>query len=240
MKGPPWKVGELAKKTGLTVRTLHHYDDLGLLCPTQHTESGHRLYTASDLARLQSILSLRQLGFSLDEISGCLDKPEFSPKSVLALHIERLKVQLAEQQKLIRQLEHLNHLFESAEEVSADEFVKTIEEIVMVEKYYTKEQLAQLKAQGKKNGQARIKEVEAEWPRLMAEVQKEMDNGTDPKDPRVIKLAERWQGLINEFTGGDPGITQSLNNVYQSESSVGGMDTGPIKAMAEFLKKSKA
>ena len=57
------KVGELARRTGLTVRTLHHYDAIGLLRPSLHTEAGYRLYTAGDIARLQQVISLRQLGF---------------------------------------------------------------------------------------------------------------------------------------------------------------------------------
>src|SRR5271170_3568902 len=88
------KVGELAKRTGLTVRTLHHYDEIGLLRPSLHTESGHRLYTASDVARLQQVLSLRQIGFSLEEIAGCLDRPGFSPQEVIHLHVSRLREQI--------------------------------------------------------------------------------------------------------------------------------------------------
>src|SRR6476620_1521247 len=64
MKLEALRVGELAKRTGLTVRTLHHYDEIGLLKPSLHT--GYRLYTATDVARLQQVLSLRQLGFSLE------------------------------------------------------------------------------------------------------------------------------------------------------------------------------
>jgi DNA-binding transcriptional MerR regulator len=62
------KVGELARWTGLIVRTLHHYDAIGLLKPSLHTEAGYRLYTAGDIARLQQVLSQRQLGFSLDQV----------------------------------------------------------------------------------------------------------------------------------------------------------------------------
>ena len=66
------KVGELARRTGLTVRTLHHYDAIGLLRPSGRTDSahgsGHRLYTAADVARLQQILSLKHLGFGLEQI----------------------------------------------------------------------------------------------------------------------------------------------------------------------------
>src|SRR6516165_7425563 len=79
MRFNPLKIGELARRTGLTVRTLHHYDAIGLLHPSLHTEAGHRLYTADDIARLQQVLSLRQLGFSLDQVRECLDQPDFLP-----------------------------------------------------------------------------------------------------------------------------------------------------------------
>src|SRR4051812_46097872 len=91
------KVGELARRTGLTVRTLHHYDEIGLLKASLHTESGHRLYTACDVARLQQVLSLRQLGFSLEEIGDCLDKPGFSALEVIRLHVARLQEQMEHQ-----------------------------------------------------------------------------------------------------------------------------------------------
>src|SRR5436309_5677675 len=99
------KVGELARRTGLTVRTLHHYDDIGLLKPSLHTEAGHRLYTADDVARLQRVLSLRQLGFPLEEIRDCLNRPDFSPLEVIGLHLGRLREQIELQRKLCKRLE---------------------------------------------------------------------------------------------------------------------------------------
>src|SRR4026209_262928 len=89
MKFEAMKVGELARRTGLTVRTLHHYDEIGLLKPSLHTDAGYRLYTAADVARLQQALSLRQLGFSLEEVCDCLDRPDFSPLEVIHLHLAR-------------------------------------------------------------------------------------------------------------------------------------------------------
>src|SRR6516225_386971 len=99
------KVGELARRTKLTIRTLHHYDDIGLLKPSLHTEAGHRLYTAKDVTRLQQVLSLRQLGFGLEEIKACLDRPGFSPLEVIGLHIARLQEQIDLQRKLCERLE---------------------------------------------------------------------------------------------------------------------------------------
>lgn len=68
-------IGELAALTGVTVRALHHYDELGLLSPSERSEAGYRLYSYPDLARLQEILIWRQLGFSLAEIRSLLDDP---------------------------------------------------------------------------------------------------------------------------------------------------------------------
>ena len=89
-------------------------------------------------------------------------------------------------------------------------------------------------------GEDRIREVEAEWPRLMDEVRAEMERGTDPADPRVQALARRWQGLVSEFTGGDPAIAQSLRNLYQNESHVAGMDVGAMRPLMEYVGKAMA
>jgi MerR family transcriptional regulator, thiopeptide resistance regulator len=84
-----WKVGELARRTGITVRTLHHYDEIGLLTPSEHSSAGYRLYGEREVVRLQQILSLRQLGLSLEEIRACLARPEFTPLHVVELHLAR-------------------------------------------------------------------------------------------------------------------------------------------------------
>src|SRR5688500_5838791 len=127
MRSDALKVGDLARRTGLTVRTLHHYDEIGLLRPSLHTEAGHRLYTAADVARLQQVLSLRQLGFGLEEVKACLDRPGFSPVEVIRLHVARLREQIELQKGLCARLEALAAHFtkQKAEEVSAEEFLQT-------------------------------------------------------------------------------------------------------------------
>jgi DNA-binding transcriptional MerR regulator len=211
------KVGELAKRTGLTVRTLHHYDEIGLLRSSMHTESGHRLYTAGDVARLQQVLSLRQLGFSLEEIAGCLDRPGFSPLEVIRLHVARLRDQVTLQRRLCERLEAVAARLESAGEVSADELIRTIEEITMIESYYTPEQLEEIKARGEQLGQERIQQAQEDWAELIAEVRAEMDKGTDPAAPEVQAMARRWMDLVNAFTGGDPGIERSLGRLWNEQ-----------------------
>src|SRR6188474_2407863 len=103
-----WKVGELAARTGLTVRTLHHYDAIGLLSPSGRTGSahgsGHRLYTAADVARLQQILSLRALGFGLEQIGECLSRGDYDPREVVRRHRDQVRGQAAETARLADRL----------------------------------------------------------------------------------------------------------------------------------------
>jgi MerR family transcriptional regulator, thiopeptide resistance regulator len=240
MRPPPWKVGELARRTGVSVRALHHYDEIGLLSPSHRSEAGYRLYTEIDVARLQQIRSLRALGFSLEEARDFLKRPEVTPDRVLQLHIAHLKEQIAAQQSLCDRLEKVARRWRSDENVPTEEFLQIIEVTNMIGKYYTPEQMEQLKQRGEMLGQDHIRQVEAEWPELMAKVQAEMDKGTDPADERVQALARRWKELVEEFTGGDPGITKSVGRMWQEETTIQGMDTGNMGRLMGYVQKAWA
>ena len=68
-----WTVGQVADELGVTVRTLHHYDEIGLVSPSERSHAGYRLYTGADLTRLQNVVVYRRLGFPLEEIRGLLE-----------------------------------------------------------------------------------------------------------------------------------------------------------------------
>ncbi|HEY4561371.1 MAG TPA: MerR family transcriptional regulator [Thermoanaerobaculia bacterium] len=240
MRPPPWKVGELAKRTGVSVRALHHYDEIGLLLPSHRSEAGYRLYTEVDVARLQQIRSLRALGFSLEESRDFLKRPEVTPDRVLQLHIAHLKEQIAAQQSLADRLEQVARRWRSDENVPTEEFLQIIEVTNMIGKYYTPEQMEQLKQRSEMLGEDHIHQAEAEWPELMAKVQAEMDKGTDPADERVQALARRWKELVEEFTGGDPGITKSVGRMWQEETTIHGMDTGNMRRLMGYVQKAWA
>ncbi len=217
MRFEAMKVGELARRTGLTIRTLHHYDEIGLLRPSQHTEAGYRLYSAGDVARLQQVLSLRQLGFSLEEVRDCLDRPGFSPLECIRLHLGRLREQVEMQRSLCEKLEAIAAHFRAAEEVSADEFLKVIERMTMIENYYTPEQMDAIKKRGEQMGEEAIRQSQVDWAELIAAVRAEKEKGTDPADPKVQAMARRWMDLVNGFTGGDPGIADSLKRLWKEQ-----------------------
>jgi DNA-binding transcriptional MerR regulator len=99
-----WKVGQLSRLTGVSVRALHHYEEIGLLTPSGRNEAGYRLYNRDDVVRLGQIKLLQNLGCRLEEIRSCLTRPDFSPHDVVRMHLARLKEQMAWQQKLCARL----------------------------------------------------------------------------------------------------------------------------------------
>ncbi|MED4604239.1 MerR family transcriptional regulator [Paenibacillus validus] len=86
----PYKVKEVSEIAGVSVRTLHHYDEIGLLTPGAVNSAGYRFYTEREMERLQQILFFREIGFSLNEIKAILDSPGFDRKSALEAHRELL------------------------------------------------------------------------------------------------------------------------------------------------------
>lgn len=122
-----WKVGELAKLTGLTLRTLRFYDQIGLFSPSAYSDSGHRLYNEADLSRLQQILSLKELGLSLEEIQSIVTGGHFSPLQIVSLQIARLTETIRVQQKLLAELESVSDLMLLKQPVTVEDFTKLLE-----------------------------------------------------------------------------------------------------------------
>lgn len=223
----------------MSVRALHHYDIIGLLRPSLRSEAGHRLYTARDITRLQGIRSLQKLGFSLGDIRGLLDSPDFSPQRIVELHLARLKDELEVMGRLYRLLEGLAARLRAQEDVSAQTFLHTIEVMTMVEKYYSKQQLSELEERRRLLGEERIRQVEAEWPELIAQVRAAMEKSSDPASDEVQRLARRWNDLVREFTGGDPEIHRALNTMYKEEPAMA-RQNGLDPELFAYLAKAQA
>ncbi|WP_089099930.1 MerR family transcriptional regulator [Streptomyces hyaluromycini] len=101
-----YSVGQVAGFAGVTVRTLHHYDEIGLLVPGGRSHAGHRRYGDADLDRLQKILFYRELGFPLDEVAALLDDPEADPRAHLRRRHELLTARIETLQKMAAAVEH--------------------------------------------------------------------------------------------------------------------------------------
>lgn len=128
-----WKVGELARATGLTVRALHHYDDVGLLVPSERTDAGHRLYAEQDVRRLYRILALRRLGLSLAEIAAVLDDESVSLLETVRRHLGQVERDLEHQHTLRDRLREILKVLERSVEPPAEEFIEALEAMTVIE-----------------------------------------------------------------------------------------------------------
>ncbi len=205
------KIGELAKQTGLSIRTLHYYDEIGLLVPSHRTEADHRLYSNEDIIRLQQILSLRQLGFALKEICACLENPEFSLPQVIDLHLARLQEQMAVSRSLFTKLSKIAQQLQISQSVAVEDLITTMETITMTQQYLTQEQHDLL--------EARLNQGQAEWQHLLAQARSHLAEGRDLNDPEVQQMAWRWRASILSFVGGDLQLYEALTQLYQQEGA---------------------
>ncbi len=236
-----FRVGNVAERTGLSVRTLHHWDEVGLLRPSGRTGAGHRLYDESDLARLQRILSLRQLGLSLGEIGGWLSRSDRSLVDDLELHLSRLDREIDELSSLRRRLDGVVGHLRATGTVSVDELFDLMEGTMNLERHFTPEQMQAIERRGKELGADAIAKTQDEWTALIAEVQAAMSRGADPGSPEVQGLAGRWRELVERFTGGDAGIAAGVREVWKQEGdAIRARHGGPDPAMFEYIGRAFA
>lgn len=200
-----WKVGEVAELAGLTIRTLRYYDQICLFSPSQYTESGHRLYTKADLERLQPILSLKQMGMSLEEIQLLLSNPEEQTVAeILQTQISRVKKEIEVQQKLVAELENALSAAHSNRTLSISELTKLMEALKMnKEKYFSKQQLDTIESRYENADKQLLKQAEQEFNGLIKEIRLEKEKGASPSDKKVQDLAKKWNDIVNAFSEDD-------------------------------------
>ena len=211
------KVGELARRTGLTVRTLHWYDEVGLVTPAKDPRSGHRRYAPEDVARLQQIVSLRELGLSLDEIRTCMEGPGYSLDRVLRMHRARLRDRILREQRVLERLDAVIARLDAAGSLSVDTLTETVRSIVDLERYFDEEQRATLEARARALGPEGMAEGQRAWVELIGEVEEAVAEGVAPASERGRELARRWRALIEAFTGGDAGLEASVRTLYDDQ-----------------------
>ena len=128
-----WKVGELARAAGLTVRALHHYDRLGLLVASERTAGGHRLYSDADVQRLYRVLALRHAGLPLTDIGGILDEDGLDVGTTVRRHLVSVDRELARGQRLRGRLAELLTSLERSAQPSVDRFIEAMEAMAAIE-----------------------------------------------------------------------------------------------------------
>ena len=193
------KINEVAKLTGVTVRTLHYYDEIGLLKPSLVTEAGYRLYDENDLETLQQILFFRELDFPLSEIKEIMTNPNYKKQEALIKHKELLMKKRNHLNKLIQLVDDT---MEGASNMSFKEFDTT--EIERAKKEYAKEvkerwgdtdAYKESEDKTKSYDSKKWQMMNADCEAIFAEFAKIKDREPDCKGAR--ELVQRWQEYIS-------------------------------------------
>lgn len=232
-------VKQVSERTGVSVRTLHHYDAIGLLRPTQTTASGYRLYDEAALERLQSILLFRELEFPLKEIAAILDSPSFDRRRALRQQIELLRLKREHIERLIRLACEIETEGMSTLDFSAFDTSK-LDEYAAQAKASWGETAAYKEYEAKAKG--RTREAEAELGGALLDIFRELGGCRDeaPDSAPVRALVKKLQGFITEhYYACTPEILRSLGEMYAAGGSMtenidraGGAGTGAFAKAA--------
>ncbi|QLQ39486.1 MerR family transcriptional regulator [Micromonospora robiginosa] len=201
-----YTVGQVARAARVTVRTLHHYDEIGLLRPSGRTSAGYRRYDDADLDRLQLIRYYRELGFPLDEIAEILDDPAADPAAHLNRQHELLSGRIGKLQEMVAAIEHAmearklgiqltpEERFEVFGDFDPDEHADEVERRWGDTEAYRQSQ--ERAARYSKEDWLRNKEVNEDWGRRFASL---MDSGAPADGPEAMALAEEHRQLITQW-----------------------------------------
>lgn len=237
-----YTVGELARRAGLTVRTLHHYEALGLLRPSGRSEAGYRRYGEADVLRLHRVLALRDAGLSLKDIVPLLDGEAPQPLAqVLQAQIEQIEAQLLAQETLLQTLR--NAARRLAQHGDGGDAVQVLLDAMQIrrvhERWFSPTQMRALRQRWETLPAAERDAVEAEWPRLVAQARAAMDAGLDPAAPEVQALVRRWLALQRQFVNMAPGMEDTMRRMYAEEPELT-RQSGITPELIAYLRRSKA
>jgi DNA-binding transcriptional MerR regulator len=210
------KIGELARRAGLTVRALRHYGDIGLLLPSERSSGGYRLYDRKDVARLYRIQALRRLDLSLTEIGALLDNDAGGLAGIVERQVAQLDREIRQASALRAHLLAMQGQLRASEEPAIDDWLVALDRMVAGAKYFSDEELRMLASQ--RDGQTEAAAPErAELTALLHEL---VSKGASPESPQAQALAQRWIAMLLEETGGDEGLLMKLYDMHWNEPSL--------------------
>jgi DNA-binding transcriptional MerR regulator len=219
---PTYQPHEFARRAGVTIRALHHYDRLGLLKPSGRTRAGYRLYADRDFIRLEQIVALKFIGFPLNQIRDLLNRKDADLAATLRQQRQIIAEKRNHLDRAIHAIERAEQIVASGEKHDWESFRKIIEVIQMqtrkdwMQKYYTEEQLASLKQRWSPELQAK---ADKDWKELIQDVEAAIARKEDPASETGKQLATRRKNLLLQFTGGDPGIAQGLKKLFADQAN---------------------
>lgn len=223
----PLKVGDLARRTGLTVRTLHHYDEIGLLTPSGRSDAGYRLYSQADVQRLHGIQTMRQMGLALSDIAELLAGEGVAPQRIISQQIRALDQQIARATELRGRLTMLRDGLMAGAEPDMGNWLEALALMATYGKYFSTTELKQIFTNWSL--------IESEWIVVKDLVRSAMDRKLPPDTPEVQALAYRWMALMLHWMGGDLDLLDRWGHMFRTEPSAQGRNHAPPGDMIDYI-----
>lgn len=227
------QVGELAKRAGITVRTLHHYEQTGLLLPSARSAAGYRLYNLADVQRLHMIQALAKAGLELAEIRDFLEQRSLSLAELLDGQITLLDKQLRSIHTLRNRLVELRTGLTDDATPDLESWLQTLELMNMYDRWFSKEELQQLPFAVEKEALADI------WAGLVTEVKHLLEQNVSVTDARATDLASRWMERLEQDTAGKPEFLTRLNEMHSVEPQMQ-EQTGITPEITDYITRAFA
>lgn len=206
-----YSIGEFAKKTGMTIRTLHYYDEIDLLKPSFISTTGRRFYSDDNIIQLQKIVSLKFLGYPLEKIHALIHLKEWDIKESLEFQKQEMLQKMEQLQQVIRALDHALYITEEQGTMNANIFMMLIhnmhkeeEQKEWLSNYFPKEMVENMFAVPEE----KLKELNLEMAELFSQLKAAY--GQDPANPNVQALLEQYFDLSLELY---PGAIELVENV---------------------------
>lgn len=227
------QVGELAKRAGITVRTLHHYEQTGVLLPSARSAAGYRLYNLADVQRLHMIQALAKAGLELAEIRDFLEQESLSLTELLDAQITLLDKQLRSIHTLRDRLVELRTGLLDDATPDLESWLQTLELMNMYDRWFSKEELQQLPFAVQKDALSAI------WSGLVAEANALLEHHIPVTDERAKDLATRWMERLEQDTAGRPEFLTRLNEMHAAEPQMV-EQTGVTPAIIAYITEAFA
>ncbi|WP_127533267.1 MerR family transcriptional regulator [Paenibacillus kobensis] len=222
-----YKVKEVAKIAGVSVRTLHHYDEIGLLKPSEVRDNGYRYYSVEDLERLQQILFFKELDLPLQEVRAILDDEQYDRRRTLLIHKELLMKKKHRLEQIITSVEQTLHSIEGGTAMSNKDMFEPFDmkEIEEHQKKYEKEaeQRWGHTEACRESARRTAKYTEADWKRIKEEMAAvyeglvaRMANGPDDEEVQRI-ISNHRQHISDNFYECSTEIYRGLGDMYVND-----------------------
>lgn len=238
-----YTVQQLADLAGVSVRTLHYYDEIDLLKPSTVQKNGYRYYEEKELLTLQQILFFRELDFSLEDIKKILSAPGFDMKEALQDQRKLIEIRKKRLSRLVKTIDKtilkLNHKITMQDDELYGNFTKEEAEKYAEEarqRWGNTDAYKQSQERVKKMGKEGLKKVMEAGQKLLHELAAEMKNGTDVKDAKVQALIARHYDGLRAFYEPNYEMYRGLAEMYVNDPRFKANYEKVAEGLAEYLR----